>query len=139
MEEFITKTSEVCSKQLPDVVMLHAKHIYDLVRAAEKEFQYVLHKAQHTIKVAFLIQASKHLYELCKIYQDCTDLSQQKLFGEQVAFLFRRYLPELSCVSFKAMKDMYSETMSGWSIFCCFSVVYFTVYIHADESHVLLL
>ena len=139
MEEFMTKTSEVCSKQLPGVVMLHAKHIYDLVRAAEKEFQDVLHKAQHTIKVAFLIQASKHLYELCKMYEDCTDLSQQKVFGEQVAFLFRRYLPELSCVSFKAMKDMYSETMSGWSIFCCFSIVCLISYMHADENHELLL
>lgn len=130
MEEFITNTSEVCSKQLPDVVMLHAKHIYELAGAAKKEFQYVLHEAHHTIKVTFLIQASKCLVELCKMYEDCTDLSQQKLFEEQVAFLFRRHLPELSCVSFKAMKDMYSNTMSGWSMFCCISRS-----IHANESH----
>ena len=113
MEEFITNTSEVCSKELPGVVMLHAKHIYELAGTAKKEFQFVLHEAHHTIKVTFLIQASKHLGELCKIYEDCTDVSWQKLFGEQVAFLFRRHLPELSCVSFKAMKDMYSNTMSG--------------------------
>lgn len=113
MEEFITNTSEVCSKELPGVVMLHAKHIYELAAAAKKEFQFVLHEAHHTIKVTYLIQASKHLGELCKIYEDCTDVLWQKLFGEQVAFLFRRHLPELSCVSFKAMKDMYSNTMSG--------------------------
>lgn len=135
MEDFITNTSsEVCSKQPPDVVLLHAKHIYELVGAAKKEFQYVLHEAHHTIKVTFLIQASKHLGELCKIYEDCTDLSWQKLFGEQVVFLFRRHLPELSCVSFKAMKDVYSNTMSGWSIFCCISLS-----IHANESYELLL
>ena len=133
MEDFIRNTSEVCSKELPGVVMLHAKHIYELAGAAKKEFQFVLHEAHHTIKVTFLIQASKHLGELCKIYEDCTDLSWQKLFEKQVAFLFRRHLPELSCVSFKAMKDLYSNTMSGWSI-CCISLS-----IHANESHELLL
>ena len=133
MEDFITNTSEVCSKQLPGVVMLHAKHIYELAGAAKKEFQFVLHEAHRTIKVTFLIQASKHLGELCKIYEDCTDLSWQKLFEEQVAFLFRRHLPKLSCISFKAMKDLYSNTMSGWSI-CCISLS-----IHANESHELLL
>lgn len=116
MEEFIAKTSTLCTKHLPEVLVLHAKHIHGLAVVVKEEFQRVLYEPQQMVKVTYLIQSLKHLVELRKMYEDCTNL---KLFEEQVTFLFRQYLPELSSISFMAMKTINAMNlgMSGLSYY----------------------
>ena len=81
---------------------------------AHNEFCRVLYSSKLT-DIPYLVNAAKLLSKLATIYEDCNQVNELaiKCFEKQIVAVLYKYLPEFMCVSFKAMKDGYSDSLSG--------------------------
>ena len=81
---------------------------------AHDEFCRVLYSSKLT-DVSYLVNAAKLLNKLGSIYEDDSQMNGSAInsFEKQIVTMSQKYLPEFMCVSFKAMKDGYSDSLSG--------------------------
>ena len=117
IEELISSsTGNLPSHDISSVVVSHATHLYQVMLMAHDEFCRVLYSSKLT-NVAYLENAAKLLNKLNSIYEDNSQLngSVTSSFEKQIVAVSQKYLPEFMCVSFKAMKDGYSDSLSGYS------------------------
>ena len=95
-------------------LVYHASQLCRLMSLAYAEFHRVLYSSKLT-DLTFLIQGASALEVLCKIYEE----NDQKggfnniAYGKQIVAVSRRWLPEMICVSFKALKDGFSDSLLG--------------------------
>lgn len=91
--------------------MLHAECMHGLMVFAKDAFQLVLNQPEKVLKTSMLKKAIQHLKKLCVAYEQNVD--SINLCKDQVMYLSRECFPELFYVSFKALQDLYSRSMSG--------------------------
>jgi len=100
---------------VPQELVHHASQLCQLMSLAYTEFHRVLYSNKLTDN-AFLVQGAKALEELCNIYEENDQkggLATTIAYGKQIVDISKRYLPELICVSFKALKDGFSDSLLG--------------------------
>ena len=99
---------------VPQIIVQHATCLYRVMATSHDEFHRVLYSKFPT-DVTYLVNAARILKELNIIYDDDKQLDEMTttIFEKQVVFASKKYLPELACVSFKAMKDGYLDSWSG--------------------------
>ena len=115
IEELISSsTSNLSSHDISSVVISHASHLYQVMLMAHDEFCRVLYSDKLT-DVSYLVNAAKLLNKLGSIYEDDSQMNGSAInsFEKQIVTMSQKYLPEFMCVSFKAMKDGYSDSLSG--------------------------
>ena len=115
IEELISSSANDLSNcGIPSVVVNHATYLYQVMLMAHDEFCRVLYSSKLT-NVPYLVNAAKLLNKLGTIYEDCNQINELaiKCFERQIIAISQKYLPEFICVSFKAMKDGYSDSLSG--------------------------
>lgn len=101
------------SDQDVEVVMQHASNLYLVMILSHDEFQRVLYSNRLT-DVSYLVNAAKILKELNLIYENDNQLDEViTIFENQITMIAEMFLPELACVSFKSLKDGYSDSLSG--------------------------
>ena len=107
IDELVTTDSNV------PVLEDHATHLYRVMSLSHDEFERVLYSSRLT-DVSYLVKAARNLKELSIIYDDDSKKTDKvtKIFESQIITISERFLPELACVSFKALKDAYSDTLS---------------------------
>lgn len=98
---------------VPEVVHQHARLLYQAMISSHEEFDRVLYSAL-PIDVAYLVKTAKLLDELNAIYEENSQL-EVVMIEQQISAMLKKYLPELACVAFKALKDGYSVSWSGES------------------------
>lgn len=115
IEELISSsTYDMPDHKISSVVVNHATHLYQVMLMAHDEFCRVLYSSKLT-DVSYLVNGTKLLNKLAIIYEDCDKTNQSAItsFERQIVMMSQKYLPEFMCVSFKAMKDGYSDSLSG--------------------------
>ena len=115
IEELISSSAtDLSNHEIPSVVVNHATHLYQVMLMGHDEFHRVLYSSKLT-NVPYLVSAAKLLNKLSTIYEDCNQTNEVaiKCFEKQIVTISQKYLPEFICVSFKAMKDGYSDSLSG--------------------------
>ena len=115
-------------------IQLHANHILALFSTASHEFEHTLCEPEAIVSVEYLTNAIGWLMDIHEKYeQHEKDDTAMTTFGEQLLCLFCEHLPNFVCISFKAMKDFYSHSMTGTVQDVCTSILLeivtaFTVY-----------
>jgi len=115
MELLLKESSGVTSgDDVPQELVHHASQLCQLMSLAYTEFHRVLYSNKLTDKT-FLVQGAKALEELCKIYEENDQKSRlaNNAYGKQIVGISKQYLPEMICVSFKALKDGFSDSLLG--------------------------
>ena len=115
IEELISSsTINLPSQDVSSAVINHASHLYQVMLMAHNEFCRVLYSSKLT-DVSYLVNAAKLLDKLATIYEDSSQIngSATNSIEKQIVTMSQKYLPEFMCVSFKAMKDGYSDSLSG--------------------------
>ena len=81
---------------------------------AHDEFCRVLYSSKLT-DVSYLVNVAKLLNKLGAIYEDCIEMNGPVInsLENQLVTMLQKYLPEFICVSFKGMKDVFSNSLSG--------------------------
>lgn len=114
--ELVTTSAERSSTPdyvIPGVVHQHARLLYQTMVLSHEEFNRVLYSSQ-PIDVAYLVNTAKLLNNLNVIYEENSQL-KVLMIERQISVMLKKYLPELACISFKALKDGYSVSLSGQS------------------------
>ena len=116
----ITATTDVMSSDvrsddnIPQQILHHAECLYLVMTACSVEFHRVLYKSDEIVDISFLLKTSKLLKQLVDIYEDVpADSIILSTLERQVTYISTKHLPELASISFKAMKDAYSDSLSG--------------------------
>lgn len=114
IEEFISSTNIFTDHEISSIVVNHASHLYQVMLMAHEEFHRVLYSSKLT-DVPYLVNATKLLNKLGTIYEDCDQIDESALksIEKQIVAMSQKYLPEFICVSFKAMKDGFSDSLSS--------------------------
>ena len=116
IEELISSSAnDLSNRGISSVVVVnHATCLYQVMLMAHDEFCRVLYSSKLT-NIPYLVNAAKLLNKLGTIYEDGNQINEQaiKCFERQIVAISQKYLPEFICVSFKAMKDGYSDSLSG--------------------------
>ena len=95
-------------------IQLHANHILALFSMASQEFERTLCEPEAIVSVEYLTNGTELLIRIYEKYdQHEGDDTAMATFGEQLLCLFCEHLPNFVCISFKAMKDFYSHSMTG--------------------------
>ena len=101
-------------------IQLHANHILALFSMASHEFERTLYEPEAIVSVEYLTNATEWLMDIHEKYeQHEEDDTAMTTFGEQLLCLFCEHLPNFVCISFKAMKDFYSHSMTGTVLDVC--------------------
>jgi len=81
---------------------------------AYNEFHRVLYSSKLT-DVSYLVNGAKLLNKLGTIYENSSQPNESAIdiFEKQIVTMSQKYLPEFMCVSFKAMKDGFEDSLSG--------------------------
>ena len=115
IEELISSsTINLPSHDISSAAISHASHLYQIMLLAHDEFCRVLYSSKFT-DVSYLVNAAKLLNKLGNIYEDSSQMngSATNSIEKQIVTMSQKYLSEFMCVSFKAMKDGYSDSLSG--------------------------
>lgn len=115
IEELVSSsTNSLSSDEISSVLVNHASHLYQVMLMAHDEFSRVLYSSKLT-DVSYLVNGAKLLNKLGTIYEEHGQKSGSVITSleKQIVIMSQRYLPEFMCVSFKAMKDGYSDSLSG--------------------------
>lgn len=81
---------------------------------ASQQFEQMLCQPDAVVSVEYLINSTDRLIGIYTMYDEHEgDCAAMATFGEQLLRLSRQHLPNLACISFKAMKDFYSDSMTG--------------------------
>ena len=95
-------------------MQLHANHILALFSMASQEFERTLCEPEAIVSIKYLTDGTEQLMSIYEKYdQHEQDGTAMTAFGEQLLPLFCKHLPNFVCISFKAMKDFYSHSMTG--------------------------
>lgn len=115
VKEIIEATCNTNSKDeiASDFVTLHAKCMYELMVLTKDAFKLTVSQPDQVVELDMLIRAVDHLRKLCTFYEQITSATNFKFCANQVIYVSREYFPELFCVSFKALQDVYSKSTSG--------------------------
>lgn len=97
-----------------EFVTLHAECMHGLMVFTKDAFQLVLNQPDQVIKIDMIKRAAEHLKKLCIVYEQDLSTSRLKISEQQVIYVSKKYFPEMFCVSFKALQDVYSTSISGW-------------------------
>ena len=92
-----------------EIIVQHASLLYQAMVLSHEEFHRVLHQPKLT-DVAYLVNTAKFLRGLNIIYENDVVIMMAE---KQISVMIEKYLPEMACVSFKALKDGYSDSLSG--------------------------
>ena len=76
-------------------------------------FPMVLNQPSAVIKVATLVPTVQHMKKLCIIYEKNTSTSLLETYEKQVIYIHEECFPKFFYLSFKALQDMYSASLSG--------------------------
>lgn len=76
------------------------------------EFQRVLYSPELT-DGEYLVSTTTFLKNLNAVYEDVSQQEVIIFFEKQISSMLIKYLPELACIAFKALKDGYSDLWSG--------------------------
>ena len=120
IKKMVTATTDVMSSDvrsddnIPQQIFHHAECLYLVMTACSAEFHRVLYKSDEIVDISFLVKTAKLLNQLSDIYENVPADSFISLALErQVTYISTKHLPELASISFKAMKDVYSDSLSG--------------------------
>ena len=95
------------------LVTLHAKCMHGLMAFTDGTFQLVLNQPDQVLTIKMMMAAVEHLEELHNIYEQISSATDLRVCEQQVIYVSRKYFPEMFCVSFKALEDVYSIFASG--------------------------
>ena len=111
--EIVTEqiSSSTSGYAFTEVVHQHARLLYQAMVLSHEEFNRILYSAQ-PIDVAYLVNTAKLLNELNAVYEEISK-PQVAMIERQISAMLKKYLPELACIAFKALKDGYSVSWSG--------------------------
>lgn len=114
-EEILQATCYMYSekKTASEFVMLHAECMRGLMVFAKDMFQLILTQPDQVVNIKMMMTAVEHLKKLCIAYEQDISAADLKDCEHQVIYLSRKYFPEMFCVSFKALEDVYSTFTSG--------------------------
>lgn len=129
IKELVTASIDLHSTAaIPDVVLQHARYLYQAMTHSSEEFQRVLLTDKLT-DIAYLKNTSKSLEMLSIMYETCN--LPEKVIEKQVLYMSTK-LPELACIAFKALKDGYSDSWSGQ--FDHFNIFYYIILFFSCRS-----
>ena len=104
------------------LLVLHAELLLKVFFLSTQQFQRI-QRSGCLVSSKYLIECISYFTSLCKIYEECEDNHVLNKFGEQLVCLFEKHLPNLACVSFQAMKDVYCDSMPGQCYTTCLFLV----------------
>lgn len=106
------EVQSMSDSDVPEVVLQHASYLYQVMVWSHTEFHRVLYSSKLT-DGEYLISTGKFLKNLNVIYEDKSKPEVIIHFEKQISIMLIKYLPELACIAFKALKDGYSDSWSG--------------------------
>ena len=87
--------------------------MYGLMVFSKDAFELALHQPDQVIKIDMMMKAVQHLKNLCVAYEQGMNATDLNFCEQQVIHVSKECFPEIFCVSFKVLQDVYSETLSG--------------------------
>ena len=96
-----------------ELVVLHARCIHGLMAFTKDTFPMALNQPDQVIQIAMLVRAVQHMKKLCIAYEKEMNTTELELCKKQIIYVHKEYFPEFFYLSFKALQDLYSESLSG--------------------------
>lgn len=113
VREILSVCSEEESTSCSEIITLHAKCLHGILVFTKDATKHVLNQPDRVLNISLLISAVENLRNLCVTYEQDINARDLRMCEKQIIYVSRDYFPELFTVSFRALQDVHSKSLSG--------------------------